>query len=51
MLNVMRGIRDEKYEKAESIENNHASIAVKKGTDISKQTTLGKATGEKLEAI
>ena len=37
--------------KAESVENNCATREEKKAADIAKQTTLGKDTVEKLEAI
>ena len=47
----MHLIRDEKCKKAESTENNRAARAAKKAADIAKQTTLGKATVEKIEAF
>ena len=47
----MHVIRDAKCKKAESTENNRAARAAKKAADIAKQTTLGKATVEKIEAF
>ena len=43
-MNVMRGIIDAKYKKAESKEKNCAAIEATKSADIAKQMILGKAT-------
>ena len=51
MINMMRGIRDAKDKKAESSENNCAAREATKMEDITNQTTLGKDTVEKIEAI
>ena len=51
VLNMMREIRYAKEKKEESTEKNRAERAVTKAADIAKQTILGGANVEKLEAI
>ena len=51
VLNMMRGIRDEKYKKTESTDKNHTERAAAKAADIAEQMTLGEPTVDKLEAI
>ena len=51
VLNMMRGIREEKDKKAEITEKNFATRVKTKADDISKYMTLWKATVDKLNAV